>query len=157
MLMCRSPFQGLLFIYTSQSQPPRCQPGLWRGTHSREGEGERGRSGGPEDREEEEEEEEETGPRISTATCSSSQKGSRRWSVPAVTNTYLKWVGSFSSSASERFLIASVLIGPCAPVTSKQIASFKREREREKKHAKCILKDRFYKSRGTRTQRSPWL
>lgn len=26
MLMCRSPFQGLLFIYTSQSQPPRCQP-----------------------------------------------------------------------------------------------------------------------------------
>lgn len=25
MLMCRSPFQGLLFIYTSQSQPPRCQ------------------------------------------------------------------------------------------------------------------------------------
>ena len=39
MLMCRSPFQGLLFIYTSQSQPPRCQPGLWRGTHTqREGE-----------------------------------------------------------------------------------------------------------------------
>lgn len=38
MLMCRSPFQGLLFIYTSQSQPPRCQPGLWHGTHSqREG------------------------------------------------------------------------------------------------------------------------
>lgn len=26
MLMCRSPFQGLLFIYTSQSQPPRCHP-----------------------------------------------------------------------------------------------------------------------------------
>lgn len=53
MLMCRSPFQGLLFIYTSQSQPPRCQPGLWRGTHS-QGEGE---ERGPEDGGEEEEEE----------------------------------------------------------------------------------------------------
>lgn len=52
MLMCRSPFQGLLFIYTSQSQPPRCQPGLWRGTHSQR----EGRSGGPRRGEEEEEE-----------------------------------------------------------------------------------------------------
>lgn len=51
MLMCRSPFQGLLFIYTSQSQPPRCQPGLWRGTHC-QGEGE---ERGPEDGGEEEE------------------------------------------------------------------------------------------------------
>lgn len=45
MLMCRSPFQGLLFIYTSQSQPPRCQPGLWHGTHS-QGEGAEQRGGG---------------------------------------------------------------------------------------------------------------
>lgn len=49
MLMCRSPFQGLLFIYTSQSQPPRCQPGLWHGTHShREGQGKRQEEGGKE-------------------------------------------------------------------------------------------------------------